>query len=137
VGATKLGGIPKLMFSECRNFPEIGRFYYDEVISRGHLLVQTVLERGMKSGEFRDMDANYAMRMILAPLTYLLLWRHSFDFCDSKRVDPEKYLDQHLDMVVNGLRPDQRPNGYESRKTEKAGARPAKIISIAKKGRNR
>ena len=52
VGNTKLGGIPKLMFSECRNFPEIGKFYYDEVISRGHRLMQSVLETGMKSGEF-------------------------------------------------------------------------------------
>jgi AcrR family transcriptional regulator len=129
VGTTKLGGIPKLMFSECRNFPEIGKFYYDEVISRGHLLVQAVLERGMKSGEFRQMDANYAMRVILAPMVYLLLWRHSFDFCDTKRVDAEKYLDQHLDMIINGLGPGGRG--------EKKGASPAKVISIEKKGRNR
>ncbi len=129
VGTTKLGGIPKLMFSECRNFPEIGKFYYDEVISRGHLLVQTVLERGMTSGEFRQMDANYAMRVILAPLVFLLLWRHSFDFCDTKRVDPEKYLDQHLDMVIHGL-------GCGGR-AEKKGGSPAKIISIEKKGRRR
>ena len=58
----------------------------------------------------------------------VLLWRHSFDFCDSKRVDPEKYLDQHLDMVVNGLAPAVRQ--------EKKGVQPAKIISIEKKRRN-
>ncbi len=141
VGTTQLGGIPKLMFSECRNFPEIGKFYYEEVISRGHLLVQTVLEKGMRSGEFRRMDANYAMRMILAPLVYLLLWRHSFDFCDSKRVDPEEYLDQHLDLVVNGLRPeakgDKTGDSTIDRRIEKKGVQPAKIISIEKKGRNR
>jgi AcrR family transcriptional regulator len=129
VGTTQLGGIPKLMFSECRNFPEIGKFYYEEVISRGHLLVQTVLERGMRSGEFRRMDANNAMRMILAPLVFLLLWRHSFDFCDNKPVDPEQFLDQHLDMVVNGLAPSVRE--------QKKGMEPATIISIGKKGRNR
>lgn len=67
--------------------------------------MQSVLEAGMKSGEFRDMDANYAMRLILAPLVFLLLWRHSFDFCDSKNIDAERYLDQHLDMVINGLVP--------------------------------
>jgi AcrR family transcriptional regulator len=129
VGTTQLGGIPKLMFSECRNFPEIGKFYYEEVISRGHLLVQTVLERGMRSGEFRGMDANNAMRMILAPLVFLLLWRHSFEFCDNKRVNPEEFLDQHLDMVVNGLAPGVRE--------QKKGIEPATIISIGKKGRNR
>ncbi|MGH8530785.1 MAG: TetR/AcrR family transcriptional regulator [Nevskiales bacterium] len=108
VGDSKLGGVPKLMFSECRNFPEIGKFYYDEVISRGYRLVQTVLDRGIASGEFRPLDSNYATRLVLAPLVFLLLWRHSFDICDSKQIDPQKYLGQHLDMVVNGLVPRTR-----------------------------
>jgi AcrR family transcriptional regulator len=128
VGTTKLGGIPKLMFSECRNFPEIGKFYYEEVISRGHHLIQTVLEQGMADGEFRQMDATYAMRIIVAPLVFLLLWRHSFDFCDSKRIDPETYLDQHLDMVINGLMPRKRE--------DKKAASAAKVISIGKNGRH-
>ncbi|HEX4986007.1 MAG TPA: TetR/AcrR family transcriptional regulator [Burkholderiales bacterium] len=130
IGDTKLGGIPKLMFSECRNFPEIGRFYYEEVISRGHQLVQAVLEKGMKSGEFRRIDANYAMRMILAPLVYLLLWRHSFDFCDGKPVHPEKYLDQHLDLLVHGLKPGAGQGSGEKKRGETA-----KIISMEKRGR--
>ena len=129
VGATKLGGIPKLMFSECRNFPEIGRFYYDEVISRGHHLVQGVLEKGMQTGEFRQMDANYAMRVIVAPMVYLLLWRHSFDFCDTNCVVPEKYLDQHLDMVLNGL----GPHTSLANRVERS----ATIIKLEKKGRSR
>src|SRR5690606_20656201 len=53
VGSSKLGGIPKLMFSECRNFPEIGQFYFEEVISRSYRLIESVMERGMQSGEFR------------------------------------------------------------------------------------
>ena len=126
VGNTKLGGIPKLMFSECRNFPEIGKFYYDEVISRGHRLMQSVLETGMKSGEFRAMDANYAMRLILAPMVFLLLWRHSFDFCDSKHIDADRYLEQHLDMITNGLVPRGRDQSIS--------AQTAKVISMEKKG---
>lgn len=108
VGDSKLGGVPKLMFSECRNFPEIAKFYYDEVISRGHRLVQSVLDRGIESGEFRVLDSNYTTRLVLAPLVFLLLWRHSFDICDSKQIDPQRYLEQHLDMVVNGLVPRTR-----------------------------
>jgi AcrR family transcriptional regulator len=129
VGNTTLGGIPKLMFSECRNFPEIGKFYYDEVISRGHRLMQSVLETGMKSGEFRSMDANYAMRLVLAPMVFLLLWRHSFDFCDSKHIDPDRYLEQHLDMITNGLVP--------RRREQNNSGQAAKVISMEKKGRIR
>lgn len=128
VGDTKLGGIPKLMFSECRNFPEIGKFYYEEVIARSFRLVEGVLQQGMRTGEFRSIDANYATRLLLAPMVYLLLWRHSFDICDSRHVDPEKYMQQHLDMVINGLTPRGR---------DKGPAGPARIINIDKKGRSR
>jgi AcrR family transcriptional regulator len=124
VGDTKLGGIPKLMFSECRNFPEIGQFYYDEVITRSFRLVESVLEHGMRSGEFREVDANYTTRLLLAPMVYLLLWRHSFDICDSKHIDPQRYLQQHLDMVINGLMPRGR---------DKRGATPARVINMDKK----
>jgi AcrR family transcriptional regulator len=127
VGNTQLGGIPKLMLSECRNFPEIGKFYYDEVISRSHRLMQSVLETGMKSGEFRSMDVNYAMRLILAPMVYLLLWRHSFDFCDSKHIEADRYLEQHLDMIINGLVPRSRDQNNS--------AQAAKVFSMEKKGR--
>lgn len=122
VGDTSLGGIPKLMFSECRNFPEIGKFYYDEVISRGHRLVQTVLERGMRTGELRQMDAPYATRLVLAPLVFLLLWRHSFDIFDSKQLDPQEYLEQHIDIVIHGLVPRQREG------------RSAQVVKLQKKG---
>ncbi|HWQ37672.1 MAG TPA: TetR/AcrR family transcriptional regulator [Burkholderiales bacterium] len=129
VGDTKLGGIPKLMFSECRNFPEIGKFYYDEVITRSFRLVQGVLEQGIRSGEFREVDANYATRLLLAPMVYLLLWRHSFDICDSKHIDPERYLELHLDMTINGL----TPRGRERR----AASAPRVINMDNRRGRSR
>lgn len=135
VGSSKLGGIPKLMFSECRNFPEIGQFYFEEVISRSYRLIESVMESGMASGEFRRMDANYATRLVVAPIVLLLLWRYSFDFCESKSVDAESYLEQHLDVFISGLV--ARESGDRPDLNDKKGARPAKVISIEKKGRGR
>jgi AcrR family transcriptional regulator len=127
VGSSTLGGIPKLMFSECRNFPEIGQFYFQEVISRSYRLIESVMESGMSSGEFRRMDANYATRLLVAPIVLLLLWRYSFDFCEAKCVESERYLEQHLDVFISGL---------VARETnDKKGGRTAKVISMDKKGR--
>ncbi|HEY5930450.1 MAG TPA: TetR/AcrR family transcriptional regulator, partial [Burkholderiales bacterium] len=125
VGSSKLGGIPKLMFSECRNFPEIGQFYFEEVISRSYRLIESVMESGMASGEFRRMDANYATRLVVAPIVLLLLWRYSFDFCESKSVDAESYLEQHLDVFISGLV--ARESGDRPDLNDKKGARPAKV----------
>lgn len=59
VGSTRLGGIPKLMLSESRNFPELTQFYFREVISRVHQLVAAAVQRGIDSGEFRPVDVEY------------------------------------------------------------------------------
>src|SRR5437016_10656592 len=52
VGETSLAGIPKLMMAEAATFPELTRFYYDEVVTRGHRLMAGVIERGIENGEF-------------------------------------------------------------------------------------
>ncbi len=104
VGNTRLGGIPKLMISESGNFPELAQFYYDEVISRGHRLMAAVVQRGIDSGEFIAVDVEYVMRLVIAPLWLLTVWRFSFDQCDSCKLDPVTYLDTHLELILRGLR---------------------------------
>jgi hypothetical protein len=103
IGNTPYGGIPKLMISECRNFPELAGFYHDEVISRGNRLIAAALGRGMQSGEFRRLDVEHLTRLVLAPLVLLAVWRYSFDFCGGSRLDPDRYIDSHLDLLLDGL----------------------------------
>lgn len=104
VGSTRLGGIPKLMISESRNFPELTQFYYREVISRVHRLVAAAVQRGIDSGEFRPVDVEYVKRLVIAPLWLLTVWRFSFDYCESNKLDPVTYLDSHLDLILRGLK---------------------------------
>ena len=106
VGSTRLGGIPKLMISESRNFPELTQFYFREVISRVHRLVAAAVQRGIDSGEFRPVDVEYVKRLVIAPLWLLTVWRFSFDYCESIQLDPFTYLDLHLDLILRGLKND-------------------------------
>lgn len=105
IGSTKASGIPKLMMSEARNFPELGAFYRQEVVQPGNALVSRILERGITRGEFRPMDLQYGVYMVLAPLLFLSLWMHSLDACGdpATRIDPEKYLSTQLDMLLSGF----------------------------------
>ncbi|MDQ2988616.1 MAG: TetR/AcrR family transcriptional regulator, partial [Pseudomonadota bacterium] len=57
IGDTPLSGLTKLMMAESGNFPEVAKFYHDEIISRSDALVIRMLERGMARGEFRRVDA--------------------------------------------------------------------------------
>jgi len=98
-----LSGIPKLIIAEAGNFPEITRFYFDEVVLRGRMLIQGILERGIANGEFRAVDTNEVWRIVIAPLILGMLWKHSFLPFDPQGLDFEQHLRAHLDLLRHGL----------------------------------
>ena len=105
VGDSLLSGIPKLIIAESRNFPELARFYHDEVILRGFAVMSAILKRGIEQGEFRRLDVDPTARAMMGPLLLLMLWRHSFQFHEREPMDAQRYLDSYINLVVEGLRP--------------------------------
>ncbi|WP_284078932.1 TetR/AcrR family transcriptional regulator [Herbaspirillum aquaticum] len=97
-------GIAKLMVAESGNFPELARFYHDEVTARGDATVVRVLERGMARGEFRRVDADAMKKVIVAPLIMLMLWEQSLAPCAATPIDPQAYLESMIDLCLNGLK---------------------------------
>ncbi|MBU1363664.1 MAG: TetR/AcrR family transcriptional regulator [Gammaproteobacteria bacterium] len=104
IGQTAFAGIPKLMVAEARNFPELASYYYENVISRGRALLASALRRGMESGEFRSMDVETTVDVVIAPVLMLLIWRFSMNCCQSCESDPQTYLRIHMDLLRQGLR---------------------------------
>lgn len=104
-GSTKASGLTKLMTSEATNFPELATFYHHEVIEPNHRLIQSVIQRGVDRGEFRPVDMDYAVYSVLAPLIYLVTWKHAMGCCvgSHQQIDPDRYLAVQIDMVVHGL----------------------------------
>ncbi|NTV94288.1 MAG: TetR/AcrR family transcriptional regulator [Thiobacillus sp.] len=103
VACSPLSGIPKLVMAEAGNFPEVARFYHDEVIRRGRDLVTGILRRGIETGEFRAIDVDHAWRAVIAPLLLAIIWKHSFQAFDPEPWDFERHLEAHLDLLFNGL----------------------------------
>jgi AcrR family transcriptional regulator len=97
-------GIAKLMVAESGNFPELARFYHDEVTARGDATIVRVLERGMARGEFRRINADAMKKVIVAPLIMLMLWEQSLAPCAATPIDPLAYLESMIDLCLNGLK---------------------------------
>lgn len=113
IGSTELGGIPKLMLSEARNFPDVANFYDEAVIQRGRALIRSVVARGIERGVFRPVDLDSVGTVLIAPLLHLAMWRHSFASCCGRDIDTERYLRTHIDLVLNGLRVMPRGSGED------------------------
>ena len=105
VGLTRASGLTKLMMSEAKNFPDIAAFYQQEVIMPGHHLIRAVLQRGMDRGEFRPMDLDYAVYLVVAPMIFLILSRHTAGVCLSSNtdLDPKKYIAFQVQTILGGI----------------------------------
>jgi len=105
IGATRASGITKLMISEARNFPELAAFYQQEVIRPGTELVRRILQRGVERGEFRDIDIEYSVFGIVAPMIFLIMMKHSLGACAPQDypLDPERYIAAQVETLLQGL----------------------------------
>jgi len=103
VGETSLSSIPRLMIAEAGNFPQLARFYYQEVITRGHRLMAGVLERGIKAGEFKKVDLSVATKLAMAPLMHAVVARKAFAHCMPEGFDVPTYLDTHIELFLHGI----------------------------------
>ncbi|MBP2294450.1 TetR/AcrR family transcriptional regulator [Azospirillum rugosum] len=99
-------GLSKLVIAEAGNFPDIARFYMEEVVLRGRRFFARILHRGIDRGEFRPMDVEQMARVAAAPLTMLSLWNRSLRPYepDPAHAAGEPYIDAYLDLILHGLR---------------------------------
>lgn len=100
-------GILKLLVAECRQFPELGQFYADEVMQRGRAFWKHLLERGIARGEVRPMDIDTCMAVVASPLMFLAIWQHSLGLFEKPSIDVGVYLETYIDVIFRGI--EQRP----------------------------
>lgn len=105
IGSTRISGIPKLIVAEARNFPEIAKFYIDEVVRPGQAVLESIVARGVASGEFRAVDPRETGTLLVAPLMLIALWRNSLGHYQPDAIDAKRILAAHLEMVRNALAP--------------------------------
>lgn len=104
IGNTRSGDISKLIMAEAGNFPEIARFYSDEVIDPVSRMIGAILQRGIDSGEFRALDVPMTVQMIKAPVVLMMLWQASIGPCAMQPLpDPMSYLAHIVDVALRGM----------------------------------
>lgn len=105
IGEAPIAGIPKLIAAEAGNFPELAKFFVEEVLERGRMIYKRILERGIERGEFRGVDVDQALRVAMAPIHYASIYSHSLLPYDRDDFDVRAYIDTHIDIFLRGLAP--------------------------------
>ena len=103
IGKFRPSGISRLMLTEACNFPELAKFYHDEVILRCNDMVERALCRGVERGEFRKLDTPHLTKVIVAPIIMLVILEHSFFADQIIPGSPTAYLNNFIDLCAPGL----------------------------------
>ncbi len=105
IGMTQASGITKLVMSEAGTFPDVAAYYQQTVISPGHALLRRVLQRGVASGEFHPMNLDLAVYSLIAPMIFLLTWKHSMAPCcpPADQIEPEAFIDTQVNLLLHGM----------------------------------
>lgn len=98
--------LPKIILAEAGNFPELARFYREEVVERGLALLTGIVERGIARGEFRKLPSDHVARLCMSPILFIVLWRTSFARFDSTPFDNPAFVQTHIDVLLKGLAPE-------------------------------
>ena len=78
----------RMVLGELHRYPELARFYGDEVIKRAWALLASIVQRGIDRGEFRPVDPMLAARCITGSFLMHRLW--------TEPTSPGAHLVEHL-----------------------------------------
>jgi len=102
---TRLPDLIKLVISESRAHPEIGRFYLENVIGKALPLFQSLIERGMATGEFRPVEPRHTVKCMLGPMLLSAVWKSVFEPLGAEPLDIRGLAAQQADFVIRALKP--------------------------------
>jgi AcrR family transcriptional regulator len=103
--------IARIVHAELANFPELARFYFDEVILRNRALLRTTLERGIATGEFHRVAHDFILRAVPSLQVNGAMYQRGFGVYDPKPLTDYQKVEGVQDLVMNGLltRPEAGP----------------------------
>ncbi|MEP6829819.1 MAG: TetR/AcrR family transcriptional regulator [Rhizomicrobium sp.] len=95
--------LPRLLLAEAGNFPDLVKFWRQELIDRGLGILQSIIRRGIESGEFRDLPPEHVARLCFAPMLLIVIWRTTFAKFDKAPYDYEGLIETHLQVLLRGI----------------------------------
>jgi AcrR family transcriptional regulator len=94
----------RLVQSELPQFPEIQRYYWENVIQRHRRVLRTIVEGGIASGEFRPEALAIVPTMVPSLMVHLNHVRALFGGLDPDAPTPEAQVESILSLVLDGIR---------------------------------
>lgn len=94
--------VPRLVISISNRFPAIADYYRANVVARAKGALERLVVAAIEKGQFRPVDPAAVVRAFIGPLFFEAMWTHVL-MGESALSDAESLVEQHLDILLNGL----------------------------------
>jgi AcrR family transcriptional regulator len=96
--------VPRLVIGVSGRFPEIAEYYRVHVVEIARTALMRLIDAAMVRGAMRTVDPAAIVRAFIGPLIFEALWTHVLRG-ESALGAPENLIQQHFDILLNGLEP--------------------------------
>ena len=93
----------RVVHLELTNFPELARFYFQEVITQMRSLIQSIIQLGIERGEFRPVNSGFAARALQILCAQLAQYQHHFRAYDPNPMSHDELQSGIIDIYLNGV----------------------------------
>jgi AcrR family transcriptional regulator len=101
--SSPVGGIIKMVIGESRNFPELARAWYDQLITPALGTITRVIEAAQARGELKPGDARQYAVSLISPMLLAVIWRETFVPVGAEPLDIPALARQHVDLWLRGM----------------------------------
>jgi AcrR family transcriptional regulator len=95
--------LAKVVLSELSSFPELAKWYYQEVILRLRRVIQNILDRGISRGEFRPVHTAFTARALQILVVNMAQFLHYFQKFDPAPLSSDELIDGILDLYMHAI----------------------------------
>lgn len=109
ISLPEFAAMSRVMQAELPQFPELHRYYFEQVVQRHRQLLREVMLRGVTSGEIRSAAVDQVATLIPALVIHLNQRRSLFAAMDADSPSASKELEMILSLLRHGILCDKQP----------------------------
>ena len=91
----------RLIVAEGPKHPDLIEYYWDNVVMHGLNAMRTLIERGVKNGEFRKSALDEFPQMLIMPVLFSVVWTGVFN--KQHPLDTDRFIESHLEFMLSSV----------------------------------
>ena len=95
--------LAKVVLTELSSFPELAKWYYQEVILRLRRVIQDILNRGISRGEFRPVHTVFTAWALQILVVHTSQFLHFFQKYDPAPLSADEMIEGILDLYMHAI----------------------------------